>query len=102
MLDLTLIPAIKTTLPPVFEARHLIDGAWQYSTDGATTERLSPSHGTVVSRAAKGGKGEAEAAIAAARTAFAESYKRATFGREEKQAFGQLDRFVADHRTLYR
>ena len=29
MHDLTLIPAIETTLPPVFHARHLIDGKWQ-------------------------------------------------------------------------
>ena len=70
MLDLTLIPAIRTTLPPVFEARHLIDGQWRTSADQATSERLSPSHGTVVSRAAKGGKAEAEAAISAARAAF--------------------------------
>ena len=70
MLDLTLIPAIRTTLPPVFEARHLIDGQWRSSADQATSERLSPSHGTVVSRAAKGGKAEAEAAISAARAAF--------------------------------
>ncbi len=70
MLDLTLIPAIETTLPPVFHARHLIDGKWQDSADGATTERRSPSHGTVVSRAAKGGTAEAEAAITAARAAF--------------------------------
>jgi acyl-CoA reductase-like NAD-dependent aldehyde dehydrogenase len=65
MLDLTLIPAINATLPPVFQARHLIDGLWQDSADGATTERLSPSQGTVVSRAATGGKAEAEAAIVA-------------------------------------
>jgi len=70
MLDLTLIPAIQTTLPPVFEARHLINGAWQDSADGATTERFSPSHGVVVSHAAKGGKVEADAAITAARAAF--------------------------------
>lgn len=70
MLDLTLIPAVETTLPPVFLARHLINGAWQDSADGATTDRLSPSHGVVVSHAAKGGKAEADAAIAAARTAF--------------------------------
>ena len=70
MLDLTLIPGIETTLPPVFQARHLIDGQWQDSADSATTERRSPSHGAVVSRAAKGGSAEAEAAIAAARTAF--------------------------------
>lgn len=70
MLDLTLIPATQTTLPPVFQARHLIAGEWRHSADGATTDRLSPSHGVVVSRAAKGGKAEADAAIAAARAAF--------------------------------
>lgn len=70
MLDLTLIRAIQTTLPPVFQARHLIDGQWRDSADGATSERLSPSHGVVVSRAARGGKAEAAAAIAAARVAF--------------------------------
>ena len=39
-------------------------------TDGAVTERISPSHGVVVSTAAKGGVAETEAAIAAARAAF--------------------------------
>ncbi|MGL4237043.1 aldehyde dehydrogenase family protein [Tabrizicola sp.] len=71
MLDLTIIPASGTALPAApFQARHLIDGQWCDSADGAVSERLSPSHGVVVSRAAKGGKPEAEAAIAAARKAF--------------------------------
>lgn len=69
MLDLTVIPAIQTTLPPVFQARHLIDGHWQ-SAEGATSERQSPSHGTVVSRASIGTIQNAQAAITAARTAF--------------------------------
>jgi betaine-aldehyde dehydrogenase len=68
MLDLTLIPASNATLPPVFQARHLIDGQWQVK--GATSERLSPSHGTVVSRASVGTIQDAEAAITAARRAF--------------------------------
>ena len=68
MFDLTLIPAIQTTLPPVFHARHLIDGRWQ--AQGPTSERLSPSHGTVVSRAQIGTIQDAEAAITAARKAF--------------------------------
>ena len=68
MLDLTVIPATHTTLPPVFEARHLIDGQWRG--DGPTSERLSPSHGTVVSRALIGTIQDTEAAIAAARKAF--------------------------------
>jgi acyl-CoA reductase-like NAD-dependent aldehyde dehydrogenase len=71
MTEFTLIPASGTALPASpFLARHLIDGNWQDSTDGAVTERLSPSHGIVASRAARGGKAEAEAAIAAARAAF--------------------------------
>ncbi|MFN5999524.1 MAG: aldehyde dehydrogenase family protein [Paracoccaceae bacterium] len=71
MLDLTLIPSSNATLPATpFRARHLIDGQWQDSADAAVTERVSPSHGIVVSRAAKGGKLEAEAAIAAARKTF--------------------------------
>lgn len=70
MLDLTLIPATRAPLPPVFEARHLVGGHWQGSADGAVSERRSPAHGTVVSRAARGGTAEAGAAIAAARAAF--------------------------------
>ncbi|MBO9406611.1 aldehyde dehydrogenase family protein [Shimia sp. R9_1] len=53
-----------------FEGRHLIDGIWQISADGGTFERVSPSHGVVVSRSAMGGEAEAEAAIQAARKAF--------------------------------
>jgi betaine-aldehyde dehydrogenase len=71
MTEFTLIPKSGAVLPAApFQARHLIGGRWQDSADGAVSERLSPSHGVVVSRAAKGGKAEAEAAIAAARTAF--------------------------------
>jgi betaine-aldehyde dehydrogenase len=71
MLDLTIVPATGTALPTEpFYARHLINGQWRDSSDGATSERISPSHGVVVSRAARGAKAEAEAAIAAARTAF--------------------------------
>lgn len=71
MTDLTLIPATDAALPPQpFHARHLIGGEWRDSADGATTERISPSHGVLVSRAAKGGEAETEAAIAAARAAF--------------------------------
>ncbi|MFN3362903.1 MAG: aldehyde dehydrogenase family protein [Allorhizobium sp.] len=53
-----------------FEGRHLIDGIWQGSADGATFDRVSPSHGIVVSRSARGGTAETEAAIAAARRTF--------------------------------
>lgn len=71
MLDLNIITEADIALPtqPV-ELRHFINGTWVDSADGAVSERVSPSHGFVVSRAAKGGAAEAEAAILAARTAF--------------------------------
>ena len=70
-MTLTLIPATDTALPASpFVARHLIGGVWQDSADGQTVDRLSPSHGVVVSRAALGGAVETRAAIAAARAAF--------------------------------
>ncbi len=68
MKDFTINKAIAFELPPVFEGRHLIDGAWIASTD--RFDRVSPSHGTVVSVSARGGEAEANAAIAAARRAF--------------------------------
>jgi acyl-CoA reductase-like NAD-dependent aldehyde dehydrogenase len=68
MAEMTLVPGKPATLPPARLNRHLIDGAWQ---DGdERTERVSPSHGVVVSHSAKGGLAETEAAIAAARRAF--------------------------------
>jgi betaine-aldehyde dehydrogenase len=71
MLDLTLIPSSNATLPATpFHARHLINGQWLDSADAAVTERVSPSHGTVVSRSPIGTIQDAEAAIAAARAAF--------------------------------
>jgi acyl-CoA reductase-like NAD-dependent aldehyde dehydrogenase len=70
MTEFTLIPSSGAVLPATpFNARHLIDGVWQDSADGAVSQRLSPSHGVVVSQAAKGGKADTEAAIAAARAA---------------------------------
>jgi len=68
MTQLTLIPDSRAKLPDPRRNRHLIDGAWQ---DGqGATERLSPSHGTLVSLSPAGGEAEVTAAIAAARRAF--------------------------------
>ncbi len=71
MNDMTMTSAVAHPLPKApFAGRHLIDGIWQDSADGATFDRVSPSHGVVVSRSARGGTAETEAAIAAARRAF--------------------------------
>ncbi len=69
MLDLTLIPTCGASLPEVRDNRHWIGGA---SADdvGKWTERISPSHGVVVSRSALGTAEDARGAIAAARAAF--------------------------------
>ena len=70
--DLTLIGAVDAARLPgePFQARHLIDGQWRDSVDGATFERRSPAHDALVAVAARGGVAETEAAIAAARKAF--------------------------------
>ena len=71
MSELTIISATGTALPATpFQGRHLINGQWCASHDGATFERASPAHGTCVSRSALGGATDTEAAIAAARQAF--------------------------------
>ena len=70
MSEMSVIPSAGATIPDPFTGRHLIDGAWVDSADGAVSERHSPAHGVLVSTSAKGGKAEAEAAIAAARAAF--------------------------------
>lgn len=68
--DYTLIAATALPETEVLEVKHLIGGLWIDSADGATFERHSPAHGTLVSRVAKGGTAEAEVAVTAARDAF--------------------------------
>jgi len=71
MNDMTMTAAVSHPLPQApFNGRHLIDGIWTESADGATFDRVSPSHGVLVSRSARGGTAETEAAIGAARRAF--------------------------------
>ncbi|MDI6835945.1 MAG: aldehyde dehydrogenase family protein, partial [Rhizobiaceae bacterium] len=68
---MTMTAAVEAVLPRApFEGRHLIDGIWKGSQDGETFDRTSPSHGILVSRSARAGQAETEAAIGAARRAF--------------------------------
>ena len=67
----TIIPAPDAPLRAApFVGRHLINGDWCDSADGATFDRHSPSHGVLVSVSALGGLAEADAAVAAARRTF--------------------------------
>ncbi len=68
MTEMTLIPRADVAFPDVRMNRHWIGGAWLDSAEHS--ERVSPSHGVVVSRSAKGTEDEARAAVAAARAAF--------------------------------
>lgn len=71
MSDMTMTATVEAALPKApFEGRHLIDGIWRGSHDGETFDRTSPSHGILVSRSARAGRAETEAAIEAARKAF--------------------------------
>ncbi|AWD22585.1 aldehyde dehydrogenase family protein [Fuscovulum blasticum] len=68
MTQITLIAATGASLPEPRQNRHLIGGTWTGSDN--LLDRVSPSHGVVVSRSAVGTAADAEAAIAAARAAF--------------------------------
>lgn len=71
MKDLLILADQTTSLPDTaYQARHFIDGVMLDSADGRKSDRISPSHGVVVSQSALGTEIEAEAAIKAARAAF--------------------------------
>lgn len=80
MKDFTINTAIEFELPPVFRGRHLIDGVWTESAE--TFERVSPSHGTVVSVSARGGVAETNDAISVARRTFDEGVWSRLSGKE--------------------
>ena len=71
MNDLNIITEQTIALPETpYQARHYINGAYQDSADGQVSDRMSPSHGVLVSQAALGSVTETEAAVGAARAAF--------------------------------
>lgn len=71
MNDIRIITDQTIALPAIpHKARHFIDGKFRDSSDERVSDRLSPSHGVLVSQAALGGAVETEAAIKAARSAF--------------------------------
>lgn len=83
MTELNVVSRSETSLPAKpFAARHLINGAWRTSADGSTFERVSPSHGTVVTSASKGSLPDVDAAITAARATFDEGNWSQSSGKE--------------------
>jgi len=83
MSDLNVVALSEAQVPEEpFAARHLIDGAWRESVSAATFERVSPSHGMVVTRASKGNGQDVDAAISAARLAFDKGRWSRTSGKD--------------------
>lgn len=71
MTNLTIISDADLAVPTEpLNLKHFIGGSFCDSADRSVSDRTAPSHGVVVSRAAKGGEAEADAAVAAAREAF--------------------------------
>jgi betaine-aldehyde dehydrogenase len=71
MTEFTIIPASRNAIPEKpHRGQHFINGKCVSSADGKTFDRVSPSHGVVVSVSALAGEAETKAAIAAAREAF--------------------------------
>ncbi|MTH99054.1 aldehyde dehydrogenase family protein [Roseibium sp. RKSG952] len=96
MSHITIIKAAAVDLPKEpFNGRHMIDGVWLASSDGATFERKSPSHGMVVSVSAKGGALEVDAAVAAARRAFDAGGWKHTSGKERAQVLHRVAGLIA-------
>ncbi len=68
MSDFTITNTVDADLPDPFVGKHLIDGQWISGSE--TFERVSPSHGAVVSISAMGSETDTELAIATARKVF--------------------------------
>lgn len=83
MNDFNIISGQTVAIPATpHQARHFIDGVMCDSADGRVSDRMSPSHGVLVSQAALGGPLETNAAIAAARAAFDDGRWRDLSGKD--------------------
>ncbi len=58
MSEFTIIPASRNAVPAEpYQGRHFINGKHVGSADGKTFDRVSPSHGVIVSVSALAGRG---------------------------------------------
>lgn len=91
MKDLHIISEQTVDLPALpYRACHFIDGTHCDSATGKTSDRISPSHGVLVSHAALGGEVETEAAIKAARTAFDDGRWSRLSGKDRAQVLNKV------------
>lgn len=96
MNDLTIITTGNVAQPDeVMELRHLIGSEWRGSNE--TFERVSPGTGAVVSRAARGGEAEVDAAIVAARSAFDDGRWSEVPGAERSKILGRVADLIDEH-----
>jgi hypothetical protein len=78
----TVIAATGTALPAPRRNRHFINGQRRDSKSGEIPDRLSLSHGVVVSQSVLGGRPEAEVAITDAGRAIHAGRRRCHFGND--------------------
>jgi len=97
--DLTLIAAKTQTAHEALELKHLIDGAWCDAASGETFDRHSPASGALVSRAAKGGAADVDAAIAAARRSFDDRRWSDVPGAQRSKLLSKVADLIDAHRA---
>ena len=99
--DLTLVPGGHSAeaVTEVLDLKHMIDGSWMASASGETFERVSPATGQLVSRAARGGETETDAAIAAARRAFDDRCWSDMPGAERAKMLNKVADLIDDNRA---
>lgn len=97
--DLTLIHSEADSAIEVLDLRHMIDGAWVASASGEVFDRHSPATGQLISRAARGGVAEAEAAIEAARKAFDDGRWSDVPGSERAKLLNKVADLIDENRT---
>jgi len=98
MQDLHIITDQSVDMPDApYQARHFIDGKHCDSADGKISDRVSPSHGVLVSQAALGGTAEADAAIKAARAAFDDGRWSRLSGKERAKILNKVADLIEDN-----
>ncbi len=98
MNDLRILSQQATAMPDSpYQARHFIGGDYADSADGRKSDRISPSHGILVSQAAQGTELETEAAIGAARDAFDDGRWSRLSGKDRATVLNRVADLIAQN-----
>jgi len=76
--------------------RLFVGGQWREAADGARTEVVDPSRGTVVTTVAEASAADVDAAVRAARDAFENGPWAATSGRERGRILNRVAQLIRE------